>query len=146
MPEYIDIKVDTTGVEKQLKRMSLRSRNIDMNSVAEALSTAIDDVITSEGKKGRQRGWKPFSKTTLEWHPNRIGGKLLQGQTGILAAMETKIDGYTVVASSPAPYAKYHQTGTTRGKRPMPRRDPFAIVWGRLLEDIADMLLVEVTK
>jgi phage gpG-like protein len=145
MANFVDIKVDTSDVSKKLRRLSLRARNIDMPSVAEALSTAIDDVITSQGKKGRQRGWKPFSPTTLKWRPNRIGGQLLQ-DTGLLAAMETRIEGYTVIASSPAPYAKYHQTGTKRGKRPMPRRDPFAIVWGRLLDDIADMLLVEVIK
>lgn len=139
MAEFISVKFDMSELEAVLNKYAVRDRNIDMVVAAEALRIAMNDVITSEGVKGEQGRWKGFKESTLRRHPRRIGGKLLQ-DSGFLANIQTRVKPRLAEAYSPAPYAKHHITGT----RHMARRDPTAVRWGPLLDDIANSILMEV--
>lgn len=147
MSDNIDVKIDASDLEKRLKKYALRDRNIDMSIAVQAMDAAMSDVISSEGAKGNQGKWKPFSPVTFKIHPKRIGGQLLQ-DTGILAAFDFDIKPREAEVYSPAPYAKHHVKGTKRkdGTEYMPRRDFTDVKWGPLLEDIADSMMVEVVK
>jgi hypothetical protein len=137
----VDVIVDISDVISKLKKYGLRDRNVDMSIAAEALRSAMSDLIRSEGALGTEGLWRPLSPSTLRAHPNRIGGRLLQ-DTGLLANIQTRVSPRSAEAYSPAPYGGYHVTGT----RKMPRRDFTAVRWGPLLDDIADSIMVEVIQ
>lgn len=142
MSRFVDVEVDVKEVEKILKRYTIRTSNLDMSIAALALETAISDVIDSEGRlSNRGRKWNKLKQSTLERRPRRIGGMLLQ-DTGLLKAIESRVEDWAAFAFSPAPYAKFHVTGAKRTK--MVKRDYTDVRWGPLLEDVADSLLMEV--
>lgn len=134
------VTFDMGGMYDALGRMEKRERSIPMDHFATYLMSAVDDVIQSEGKAGSDGAWAPFSPRTFKIHPRRIGGKLLQ-DTGALANVQViDVQAQSVTVASIPFYAKFHQTGT----KWMPKRDPFAVNFPKLLEEIAEDLLQQV--
>lgn len=133
------ITVDMRELQLVLKRTSQRSKNLPMKLYATQFLSEVDDVIQSEGAAGTKGKWEPFADSTLERHPRRVGGSLLQ-DTGALAAIQVKqITGTSFVLESNPHYAKYHLTGTEH----MPERDFFAVNFQKALDDMGDEVLQE---
>ena len=139
--EFFGVEFDMSNLESRLNGYKIREKNLDMSVIAEILRTHMDDLINSQGATGEQGKWKGFAPSTLKRNPKRIGGMLLQ-RTGIagLADFGIDINQETILAYSPAPYAKYHVKGTKH----MPRRDPTAVKMGPLLDEIAETILEDV--
>lgn len=139
----VDVHFDMHELEQVIHRLRENVEETALPIVGETLVTAIDELIQSEGATGTQGKWEPFSPTTFKLHPRRRGGKLLQ-DTGLLANMQTRIGPDWVEVESPAPYAKYHHTGTRKNARPnmgpLPQRDYLAVDLDAVLEDAADQI------
>ena len=134
----VDVRFDTEALQARIRAYGTRDKNIPMALVGEMISSAVDDVIQSEGLAGTKGAWDPFLASTLQRHPRRIGGKLLQ-DTGVLANMQSRPRAREVKVESPAPYAGWHAEGT----RAIPERDFLAIDFNKVLEDIAEVILME---
>lgn len=137
----VEIRVDFSDLNAVLAGYVRRSNNIDTSVISQILATAIDDVIQSQGAAGTQGAWDEFSPTTLDIHPRRIGGMLLQ-DTGILANIQTSEGGFWGMAASPAEYAHWHVTGTGN----MPERDFLAVELEQVSDEIADILTAEIVQ
>lgn len=136
----VDVRVDVTQVDAVLRGYVSRSKNIDQSFIAQVLTTAVDDVIQSEGRAGDEGPWKPMQPATWHWNPRRKGGRLLQA-TGLLANMQdVSGDGFAKI-KSPAPYAHWHVTGTKH----MAKRNFLAIDLGKASEEIGEYLTAEIT-
>lgn len=137
----------TTELEGRLTAYVRRAKNAPMKIIADALITAIDDLIQSEGNQT----WEPFHENTLRRHPERAGGELLQGTTGQLANIQHSPGSPGpdwVQIESPAPYSWYHVTGTHNkdGSERMPKRDFMDIDLERVLTEVADDICEEIVK
>ena len=136
------VQVDVSQVQRVLRQFESRMKNIPMGAVAEALVTEIDDVIQSDGLKSASgQRWDPLTDETVARHPNRAGGMLLQA-TGLLANVQPQVRGNMAIAKSPAPYAGWFVTGTSR----MVRRDFTDLDIPRLLAEISEDVLTEIVK
>ena len=135
------VDVDVSDVTRALRVFARRADNLNMPFIAEVLSTAVDDLIQSEGAEGTQGPWKPFAQSTLERHPRRRGGKLLQDK-GVLANFQARTGPDFAEVYSPAPYAEWHVTGT----RHMPKRNPLAIDLTKVTDEIAEDVLEEIAS
>lgn len=130
----------TTELEGVLTGYVRRSRNLSMDSIAEGMITAVDDLIQNEGNGT----WADLKPSTLKRHPRRIGGSLLQ-DSGELAEIQQSPDSPGpdwVQIESPAPYGWYHVEGTKH----MDARNYLAIDLGRVLEQAAEEIAVEVSR
>ncbi|MCP4674351.1 MAG: hypothetical protein GY854_02300 [Deltaproteobacteria bacterium] len=145
----VDIHVDTREIERAIGEIGNRVSQVALPIIGATLSTAIDELIQSEGKAGTDGPWDPFSPTTYKLHPRRSGGKLLQ-DTGLLASMQIEEGPDWVEVGSHAPYAGYHVKGTTKnaipGMGPMPARNYLAVDLDRVLEDAVDQIVEEAVK
>lgn len=139
MQNPIEIRFDMTDLERQLNRYSRNLRNINMYVVGEIIRSAMEEVIETEGISGTQGKWEPFSPETLKRHPHRIGGTLLV-DSGKLSDFQIDVFSEDVSVFSPADYSEFFVTGT----RNMPMRDPTAINWNGVLDDVIDYLSEEV--
>lgn len=142
----MQIYVDTSNLEKALDAIGRDATAADLDVLGEIVSTAVDDVIQSQGN-GQ---WPWLSATTLKLHPKRRGGKLLQDR-GHLANLQTSRGPGYVKVRSPAPYAGFHITGTKqkniyRANAPhtMPVRDFMDIDFESALDELADTILREI--
>jgi len=132
----VKVHIDTSELEKAIGQYSSRVKNFSMDIAGTALITATDDLIQSEGAKGTDGPWDPFSPETLRRHPRRVGGKLLQ-DTGLLANIQTTQRGpESVTIASPAPYAGNH----------LDTRDFFALKFGDVLDDLGNTSLQEIDR
>lgn len=141
----MEIYVDASNLSKALDHIERDVERIDLDHLGEIVVTAIDDLIQSQGA-GK---WKAFSPATLQLHPERRGGKLLQ-DTGLLANIQTSRGPGFVKLTSPAPYAGFHITGTTQkniyrayAPHTMPERDFMDIDYDKAFDELADMVLRE---
>jgi hypothetical protein len=130
----VNVTVDVDELEAIIKIIDSRSNTVPVSTIAEQMLADIDDLIQSEGGGS----WEDFAPATLLRHPRRIGGKLLQdtlelGTIQYEAGLGTFGDYIEVF--SPAPYAKYHRTGT----KYMPKRDFLDIDMDKSLEEAADI-------
>lgn len=145
----VDVHFDMHELEEVIRRLGEDIEQTALPIIGETLVTAIDELIQSEGATGTQGKWEPFSPATFDLHPRRRGGKLLQ-DTGLLANIQTKIGPDWVEVESPAPYAKYHHTGTRKNARqnmrPTPQRDFLAIDLDAALEDAAEQIAEVIAK
>jgi len=131
----IDVQFDMRDLEKALGEYTRKIKAVPMNVVAEMLATAIDDEIQSEGRGS----WPGFSPNTIKRHPRRAGGSLLQ-DTGLLANIQKSEGNDWAQATSPAPYAGFHVTGTKN----MPARNFLDLNMGEILEEIAAYIADEI--
>lgn len=133
----ISVRVDHAALIARLQRFDQNLEILPMDVLGTLLLGEIDEVIVSQGAKGTDGRWEPFSPRTLKRHPRRIGGTLLQ-DTGALAAVQVVETGPTkiVIASAPA-YSRWHLEGT----RKMPKRDFFALNFPRVLEEMGEIVL-----
>ncbi len=145
----VDIHVDTRELGSAIRNIANRVPQVALPIIGETLSTAIDALIRSTGQTGTDGPWEPFSPVTFKIHPRREGGHLLQN-TGELANMQIEEGSDWVEVGSPAPYAGYHVTGTTKnalpGMGPMPARNFLAVDLDRVLEEAADQIVEEVAR
>lgn len=128
------------AIRKELNKIVSRLDNFDMNVVGSIIQERVDTVLDSQGAKGVDGKWQPFSNITLEMKPYRKGGKLLQ-DIGRLRYWHNKKGINKVTVLSPAKYAKFHVTGVP--KRDLPKRDPFAINMDEMIEAVGIVLLKE---
>lgn len=133
--------VDFSNLVDVLQRFERQGRNLGpaLPAVEQALIAAIDDVYEAEGP-----GWEPLAEATLrQRRKGGAGAKILQDTGVMVGSTESVIGSDYVEAFSGVEYAKYHASGTSR----MPRRDPFDLgpFEQALLDDVADMLLKELT-
>lgn len=133
------VRIDASELDRLIGGYISRQRNYPMSFIAQAMATEVDAVIDSQGRKGADGRWKPFSEATLRRHPRRRGGRLLQ-DTGVLANIQMSSGADWAEVWSPAAYAKFHVTGTKK----MPKRNPLAIDWKRLLQQASEDLLEEI--
>jgi phage gpG-like protein len=129
MAEIVTVNVDMRKLQKVLRDFDQRTDAVNIEGiVAETVLTAMDDLMESDGN-GQ---WPPFSEVTLRVHPKRVGGQLLR-DTGQLAAFQPSSGPGWAQVRSPAPYAEYHQKGTTKTRglvysdEGIPKRDFTAI-------------------
>jgi phage gpG-like protein len=129
MAEIVTVNVDMRKLQKVLRDFDQRTDAVNIEGiVAETVLTAMDDLMESDGN-GQ---WPPFSEVTLRVHPKRVGGQLLR-DTGQLAAFQPSSGPGWAQVRSPAPYAEYHQKGTTKTRglvysdENIPKRDFTAI-------------------
>ena len=141
----MEIYVDTTNLAKALDTVGRGVTGVDLDHLGEIVVTAVDDLIQSQGG-GK---WKWLSAATLQLHPERRGGKLLQ-DTSSLSKMQTSRGPGWVKIQSPAPYAGFHVTGTRQkniynayAPHTMPERDFLDIDFDKALDELADMVLRE---
>lgn len=135
----VDVRVDITQIDAVLRGFVSRSKNIDESFIAQVLSTAVDDVIQSQGRDGTDGPWDEMKRATWSWNPRRKGGALLQA-TGLLANMQdVSGDGFAKI-KSPAPYAHWHVTGTKH----MAQRNFLAIDLAKASNEIGDYLTAEI--
>ena len=137
------VYIDTSDLEKVIGGYISRQRNYPMGYLALAMQAEVEGVIKSEGKKGTQGRWQPMSPATVA-RRRRGGGRgrprLLQ-DTGVLANGQTAHGQDWAEVWSPAKYAVFHMRGTIY----MPRRDPFAIKWDKILQAASEDLSEEIT-
>lgn len=137
----IEVKFDVTDLGRQIRRFEDKTRNLPMDLVGTMLLGAVEEMFETEGAAGTQGAWRPFETTTLQRHPRRIGGMLLQ-DTGATANVQIKeVAGHSVSLESPPDYAGWHLIGTGN----MVQRDFFAIKFGKLFEAVGDELMQEYT-
>lgn len=133
------VQVDVSALVRELERIGGRVAHIPMEVLGEGISTAMSDLLDSEGN-GQ---WEALSDVTLVLHPYRRGGKLLQGRTNVLSAYQTTTGPDWAMVRSPAPYAIFHHTGTSKVRgwvhsdRGMPQRDLLGIDLDAVVEDVA---------
>lgn len=138
----VKVEFITDQFQGVLLAYNARKRAIPLNIIAQGLITAIDDRLQSEGN-GQ---WLPLKSSTLERHPNRQGGSLLQDD-GILAQIQQSPGSPNpnwVEVMSPATYAVYHTSDKPR--KVIPLRDFLAIDMPRVLDQIGTMLLAEIDR
>jgi len=138
----VKVEFITDQFQGVLLAYNARKRAIPLDVIAQSLITAIDDRLQSEGN-GQ---WLPLQNTTLERHPNRLGGSLLQ-DTGLLAQIQQSPGSPNpnwVEVMSPAKYAIYHTSD--RPRKVIPLRDFLAIDMPRVLEQIGNTLLAEIDR
>lgn len=144
--ETIGAKVDVVDFRRVLHRFEERNKNLPMTQLAEAFVGAVDDMFESEGASGTEGKWQPMAQATVDRHPRRAGGRLLQ-DTGATANIQikgpkggsqgTKASGFTLV--SPTAYSRYLVDGTEH----MPARDFFALRFNDVMDEFADDVLQE---
>lgn len=127
----VKVKFETKRLQAMIRAYGERAQNPPMRLVGEIIAAEVDDVIQSEGEAGTKGKWEGFSQKTLELHPRRVGGMLLQ-DTGLLANLQTRSNAVEAEVASPAPYATFHVTGTKN----MPARNFLAIDFDRVMEQI----------
>lgn len=137
----VDVTFEMGDIRRVLRGFGTRAAGVPLRPLADVLLEAVDDVIQTEGAAGTQGRWEPFSPRTLQRHPRRRGGMLLQA-TGELANFQPRFSPGTVVVASPANYSGYHVDGTDN----MPRRDPTAINFVPVLDIMGDGVLEEIRK
>lgn len=135
------VTFDLKQLEGQLLRISRRAKNFDNSILTALLLEHVEDNFDSQGAKGDQGKWAPLAATTIERHPNRSSGSLLF-DTGLLANWQTATQGDTSIVWSPAPYAKFHVTGTEN----MPVRNPFAIGVNRFMDQAERLVALEIGR
>jgi hypothetical protein len=136
-----DVQFVTTQLEAVLTGYVRRTKGVSMDSIAEALITAIDDRIQNEG----DGEFPELLPSTLRRHPNRRGGQLLQ-DSGLLAQIQQSPGSPGpdwVEVRSPAPYAIYHVSPEPR--EIIPLRDFLDIDMPTVLDQIGVELLDQVT-
>lgn len=144
---YANVRLDMSKLEKALRDLDERSRAIGIESiVTETIITNIADLIDSQGN-GQ---WPGFSPLTLILHPRRVGGMLLQHTKQLASIQAVTWPGFAV-AYSPAPYAWYHQEGTSRLRgwvhsddHGTPARDFMDIDLPATLEEVCQIVVNEV--
>ena len=136
----VDVEFHVDPIEHVLVGMAQNSANINTQFIALELQTQIDDVIRSAGRDGSEGGWKRRKSSTIKRMQGKKG-KPLQ-RTGLLANIQTQHGPNFALAYSPAPYAKWHITGTKH----MPRRNFLAVDLDKVLDAISDEFLAEIVK
>jgi hypothetical protein len=135
----VQIRIDLSSINKVLHDYNSRAQNLPTAFISQVLASEIEDVISTQGGAGTEGKWDPFQESTLERHPRRRGGTLLQ-DTGLLANIQGSHDSLSGTAESPARYAGWHVTGTSK----MERRNFLAIDIARVSETISDYMLTEI--
>lgn len=133
------IRFDTKDVRNKLLRLGRRGKNFDNRLITALLLEFVEDNFDSEGSKGTAGKWSPLKASTIERHPNRSSGALLFN-TGLLANFQSVTQDATSIVWSPAPYAKFHVTGTEH----MAKRNPFAINRKAFRDEAARLIVLEV--
>jgi len=145
----VRVYVDTTELCRVIEGFEERLNACNPEGIiAETVVTAIDDLIQSQGNGN----WPFFSPVTFKVHPDRIGGKLLQGPTGQLANVQPESRPGLATVTSPAPYAQYQQEGTSitwgliHSRDGIPARDFMGIDLVSTLEDACGLIVQEVVR
>jgi len=145
----VDVHFDMSELERAIGSIYDQIQDVALPIIGETISSAVDEVIQSEGAAGFRGPWPPFSLTTFKIHPRRIGGKLLQ-DTGLLASIQIDTGPDWVEVASPAPYAAAQQEGVAAnplpGCGPIPPRDFMAIYLEDVLEEAATSILEEALR
>ncbi len=136
------IEFDMTDLVRKLKGKAKRIENYPMQSVGALLMEETDSMFDTEGAAGVDGPWRPLAESTLEAHPRRRGGMILQ-DTGAMANVQiTKVGDFSVTIASPTGYAGFHITGTSI----MPKRDFFALNFAKVLDRVGDDILQEMDR
>lgn len=139
MPGVVDVDFEVKELEAGLEVIVRRKQNVSSDTLAQGMISAIDDLIQSEGD-GK---WEEMSDVTVEIHPHREGGSLLD-DTGLLAQIQDESGPDWVEVYSPAPYAKFHVSKKPR--KLIPLRDFLAIDLGAVLEETGDDVMQEILR
>ena len=133
--------VDASSLDAVLAQLRARGTNLQvlLPQIGEALIAAVSDVYDAEGP-----GWDPLAESTLRQRRGGGGGAKMLRDTGLMQRTQVALGSDYAEAYSPAPYAQYHVTGTSK----MPKRNPFDLgpFENELLADVGDMLAAELTK
>jgi hypothetical protein len=116
MPDIVTARVDTRKLQQAIRKFDQRADAANIEGiVAETVLTAMDDLLTSEGRQNNAgAAWPPFSPVTYRLHPDRVGGAMLQGKTGQLAMFQPRSWPGHAEVKSPAPYGAYQAEGTKK--------------------------------
>lgn len=135
------VTFDMSEVEAQLDRVGRRAKNFDNALLTTLLLEHVEEVFESEGRAGADGPWQPLSPDTIERHPSRSSGALLFN-TGVFSNWQSATQGETSIVWSPAPYAKYHVTGTEN----MPKRNPFAVIESKFMDQAERIMSLEIGR
>jgi len=135
------VEFNTDELERAVEGIGARAGSIPLGDIAEELKIGIDDVLQAEGAIAGGTKWDPLSPNTVKRHPRRAGRPLLQA-TSTLANIQTRTGPNFAEASSPARYAGFHVSGTSR----MVKRDFLAIDLAATLEIMGDIILQDIVR
>ena len=139
MEDEVQVGVDTSDLKRAIHRYEDRTRNLPMDLVGQMLVNASDEMFETEGGAGTDGPWTPLAESTLQRHPRRRGGQILQ-DTGATANVQIdEISEFSVTITSPTGWSGFHTDGT----RYMPKRDFFAFDFGKVLDAVGDEVLQE---
>ncbi len=135
----IDVEFDVSELQRALRRYQTRNRNLPMDAFANLLINEVEDVFETKGGSGTAGSWEPFRPSTLERHPRRVGGMILQ-DTGATANIQVmRVEPQAVEIGSPTVQAPFFLSGT----RNMVKRDFFALNFPKVLAELGDLVLQE---
>ena len=128
-------------VAHQLERIGRRAKNFDNTLLTTLLLEHVEEVFETEGRAGTDGPWKPLAASTIKRHPNRGSGAILFN-TGLLSNWQSATQQDTSIVWSPAPYAKFPAAGTKH----MPKRNPFAVVESKFMDQAERMMSLEIGR
>lgn len=135
----VKVDVDTSALERSIRRFEGRVKNLPMDVVGQLLVNAAEEMFETEGAAGTDGAWRPLMETTIRRHPRRAGGQILQ-DTGATANIQIgEVSAFDVTIVSPTGYAGFHLDGTEY----MVKRDFFAFNYASVLDEVGDELLQE---
>lgn len=134
------VRVDTRELTAGLEELEARANQVRrlLPVVGDILVTAVDDLIRSKGR-GQ---WAKLKPATIKRRRGKGRGVEMLRDTGLLADVQSQIDGEGVEVKSPAPYSVFHTSDAPRTI--IPQRDFFDVLQGDVLEEIADLVVEEV--
>lgn len=135
------VTFDVSEVQDQLERIGRRAKNFDNKLLTTLLLEHVEEVFETEGRAGADGPWQPLAASTIKRHPDRSSGALLFN-LGELSNWQSATQRDTSIVWSPAPYAKFHATGTKH----MPKRNPFAVVEERFMDQAERMMSLEIGR
>jgi phage gpG-like protein len=142
MADLVDIRLDVDELVARLNRMEAASMNLPMDAFATITLGYVEEMFQTQGAVGTQGEWDPLLLSTLQRHPRRVGGMILQ-DTGAMANVQVMdVQEQSFVVKSPKDYARWH----IRGTRHMARRDFFALNFTDLLNEMSDFVFEEIRK
>lgn len=136
-----DVEFDVTNLNRVLDVYAKNSENLPMPILAQMLDTEVSEVFETQGTAGTDGAWAPFAAATLRRHPRRVGGMLLQ-DTGVTANMQTRTGDDWAQVFSPSAYGWRH----SQGSGALPKRDFLAIDMGKVTEEMAEFVAVEIVR
>lgn len=134
-----EFEFDVSDLSREVQKATRRLKNLPMDYLGQILIGHVDDMFQSEGAAGTAGAWEPLKQSTIERHPRRAGGMILQ-DTGATANIQvTESSNFSVTVASPTVQAQHHLDGTDS----MVARDFFALRFNDVLDDMGRAVLEE---